>query len=191
MTENLQSSALDHDNIDDLLDSALEDFDNLPTPASSTKAQKQQHAGQTLNNDRLSMFENSGVEQNNVRDLKSELDRLMKVSSECESPKNQQPGSSTIQDTLKKMSEDSCNLGGEPSEEEMNKMFENLGMRADGDGDIGKLLPMMEGMMQSLLSKDLLYPAMKVRFLLWTFYMYLGGGDFSCLQVDASYFINP
>ena len=41
-------------------------------------------------------------------------------------------------------------------------MFSNLGsIPGDGGGNFDSLLPMMEGMMQSLLSKELLYPAMK------------------------------
>lgn len=45
------------------------------------------------------------------------------------------------------------------SEEELTKAMEGLGMD-DGDGD-GNILPIMQSIMQNLLSKDVLYPSLK------------------------------
>lgn len=45
------------------------------------------------------------------------------------------------------------------SEEELTKAMEGLGMD-EGDGD-GNILPIMQSIMQNLLSKDVLYPSLK------------------------------
>merc|ERR1712083_810335 len=75
---------------------------------------------------------------------------------------------SSLAATIAQMTANTAQLGKEPSEEELQSMFSSLGT-ADGgvpgtaglqDG-LTNLMPIMEGMMQSLLSKDLLYPAMK------------------------------
>lgn len=48
-----------------------------------------------------------------------------------------------------------------PTEEELEKMFQSLAMGGGESRDANSFLPMMESMMQSLLSKDLLYPALQ------------------------------
>ena len=45
------------------------------------------------------------------------------------------------------------------SEEELTKAIEGLGMD-EGDGE-GNILPIMQSIMQNLLSKDVLYPSLK------------------------------
>lgn len=45
------------------------------------------------------------------------------------------------------------------SEEELTKAMEGLGMD-EGDGE-GTILPIMQSIMQNLLSKDVLYPSLK------------------------------
>jgi peroxin-19 len=45
------------------------------------------------------------------------------------------------------------------SEEELTKAMEGLGME-EGDGE-GNILPIMQSIMQNLLSKDVLYPSLK------------------------------
>lgn len=45
------------------------------------------------------------------------------------------------------------------SEEELTKAMEGLGMD-EGDGE-GNILPIMQSIMQNLLSKDVLYPSLK------------------------------
>lgn len=162
----------DDDDIDDLLDSALEDFDNLPKPTSSVRKHPKPNPSYRQKNELpeeelLKIFDSSSFaqSQSNIHGLKDELDRLVKLAGESESPKKlplpNDAINATIQETLKEISENSSNLTpGEPSEEELKKMFENLGM-GGGEEDGSNILPMMEGMMQSLLSRELLYPAMK------------------------------
>ena len=47
----------------------------------------------------------------------------------------------------------------EPSEEEMMRMFSGMGMNGQGAGE--GFMPMMQGMMKTLLSKEVLYPSLK------------------------------
>ena len=47
----------------------------------------------------------------------------------------------------------------EPGEDEMMKMFAGMGLNGEG-GEEG-FMPMMQGMMKTLLSKDVLYPSLK------------------------------
>jgi len=65
-----------------------------------------------------------------------------------------------LHEAILKLSQDSEKLKELPTEAEMEEMFS--GVSAENiEKDLGNLLPMMEGMMQSLLSKELLYPAIK------------------------------
>ena len=137
-------------NIDNLLESALQDFDNVPKKAKKAKAKSEPAVDQDL----IKMLERVGFPTPDSGDLSAELLNLP--------GDNQQPpaGTTSLQEALKKMSTDSEKLKDIPSEEELNKMFE--GLQGDHlEEGLNNLLPMMEGMMQSLLSKDLLYPAMK------------------------------
>ena len=67
-----------------------------------------------------------------------------------------------------------CNFQSEPDEEALAKMLEKMafgsesgfgGAEMAGDlgglGGLGEILPAMQGMLQSLLSKELLYPSIK------------------------------
>ena len=69
-----------------------------------------------------------------------------------------------LSEALKMMSADSEALRNPPNPDELERMFKEmrvLGERADAASEVNEstLLPIMETMMQSLLSKDLLYPA--------------------------------
>ena len=64
----------------------------------------------------------------------------------------EQDGLGSLHEALLKIGQDSAKLNELPTDEEMEKMFE--GMSTDNlEKDLGNLLPMMNGMMQSLLSK--------------------------------------
>ncbi|XP_066991160.2 peroxisomal biogenesis factor 19 [Anabrus simplex] len=70
--------------------------------------------------------------------------------------------SAAITQTLKNLSEGAENLQNPFSEEELMKMMGGLGVNdGTGAGDGSDLLPFMQQMMQSLLSKEILYPALK------------------------------
>jgi len=159
--------------LEQLLDSALEDFDNLPKPKVSRKKAGKKHEGSNAlapsEEDFLKIFESVGGQGGDVTGLQAELERLASLAGA--SPDNKADDgdiASSLAATIAQMTANTAQLGKEPSEEELQSMFSSLGI-ADGgvpgtaglqDG-LTNLMPMMEGMMQSLLSKDLLYPAMK------------------------------
>ncbi|CAG2123418.1 unnamed protein product, partial [Medioppia subpectinata] len=73
----------------------------------------------------------------------------------------------SLQETLKTISEKAQTVVGQDnnlSEEELAKIWSNLGIggeeEADGGSGFANLMPLMTNMMQNLLSKELLYPAL-------------------------------
>jgi len=152
--------------IDDLLDSALEDFDNLPKPKAKNKTiQASPAAPGPTEEDFMAIFAAAGLGQAGggpdlpPAGLKDELDKLARLAGEADT------GPGSVQDrlsqTVGQMSRNSEGLSGQPTEEELQAMFSNMGMTDGMQPGFDNLIPMMEGMMQSLLSKELLYPAMK------------------------------
>merc|ERR1712179_75440 len=152
--------------IDDLLDSALEDFDNLPKPKTKKTLQNKPNiqpdirssSTEPTEEDFMKIFESAGLE-GGAAGLKKELDKLAEL---AEGGQGQDIAASLV-DTLADMRKQSAGLSSQPTDEELQGMFSGLGLGGSSgmqDG-LNNLLPMMEGMMQSLLSKDLLYPAIK------------------------------
>ena len=79
----------------------------------------------------------------------------------------------SLKDTLKTISEKAQQVTGDQgeqlSEDELAKIWSNLGIGGDADGaddadamngSFANLMPLMTNMMQNLLSKELLYPAL-------------------------------
>ncbi|XP_061213507.1 peroxisomal biogenesis factor 19 [Neopsephotus bourkii] len=75
---------------------------------------------------------------------------------------SQQEFTSCLKETLSGLAKNASDLqGSSASEEEVAKALEGLGLEeGDGDGE-GSVLPVMRSIMQSLLSKDVLYPSLK------------------------------
>nr|XP_021152237.1 peroxisomal biogenesis factor 19 [Columba livia] len=71
---------------------------------------------------------------------------------------SQQEFTSCLRDTLSGLAKNATDLQS-PAEEELVTALAGLGLE-DGDGEAG-VLPAVRGVMQSLLSKDLLYPSLK------------------------------
>ena len=130
-------------NLDDLLDGALDDFDKIPRQKltdSSVKGRKDQ-------------FES----------IEEDLKEFSKFPAEESEEKIREKLRQTI-NQLHDSSSSTSGLGQDLTEEELNKMFNNFdlgGAEGPGEESFSNLLPMMEGMMQSLMSKELLYPPMK------------------------------
>eukprot|EP00088_Acartia_fossae_P017791 TRINITY_DN20191_c0_g1_i1.p1 TRINITY_DN20191_c0_g1~~TRINITY_DN20191_c0_g1_i1.p1 ORF type:complete len:260 (+),score=81.69 TRINITY_DN20191_c0_g1_i1:82-861(+) len=155
------------DDIDKLLDSTLQDFDKKKA---KKKKAKPATKPQSPEEDLLTAFSKAGfAEKCSLQDLNDQLTNLSLLEangSQAASTSHQGGGSNdavgmaSLQDTLLKLTQDTQKLNEMPTDEDMERMFQ--GMSSDNiEKDLGSLLPMMEGMMQSLLSKELLYPAIK------------------------------
>ncbi|NXS74796.1 PEX19 factor, partial [Pandion haliaetus] len=73
---------------------------------------------------------------------------------------SQQEFTSCLKETLSGLAKNATDLqSSSASEEELAKALEGLGLE-EGDGE-GSVLPVMRSIMQSLLSKDVLYPSLK------------------------------
>ncbi|NWH15636.1 PEX19 factor, partial [Grus americana] len=73
---------------------------------------------------------------------------------------SQQEFTSCLKETLSGLAKNATDLqNSSASEEELAKALEGLGLE-EGDGE-GSVLPVMRSIMQSLLSKDVLYPSLK------------------------------
>ena len=128
-------------NLDDLLDGALDDFDKIPKQKlteSSARGRKEQ-------------FES----------IEEDLKEFSKFPAEESYEKIREK----LRQTINQLHDNSSSASGQDlTEEELNKMFNNFdlgGPEGPGEESFTNLLPMMEGMMQSLLSKELLYQPMK------------------------------
>ncbi|XP_039951064.1 peroxisomal biogenesis factor 19 [Bactrocera neohumeralis] len=69
--------------------------------------------------------------------------------------------SDSIAQALKGLQEGSENLSAPVSENDVANMFSGLNLENPGEGDNNMFLPFMEGMMQSLLSAEILLPSIK------------------------------
>jgi len=137
----------DSSELEDLLDSALEDFDALPKVNNSAE-KKIVTVGNV--DDNSSKTNRNTNDLGNFSSLKEELDKIAENSSG-----NNDSNSRFMAEALEELAKNSENINSLPSEEQMSQML------GGGQGSLDNLLPMMEGMMHSLLSKDLLYPALK------------------------------
>jgi len=153
----------------------LEDFDNLPKPKVSRKKAGKRHEGGNVlapsEEDFMKIFESVGGQGGDAAGLQAELERLASLAgASADNKVGEGDIASSLAATIAQMTANTAGLGKEPSDAELQAMFANLGVSDGGGGAPGaaglqegftNLMPMMEGMMQSLLSKDLLYPAMK------------------------------
>jgi len=128
--------------LDELLDGALDDFDKIPKRKltdNSVKERREQFVSIEEDLKEFSKFTAEESEEKIREKLKETVDQLGDLSSSA--------------------------LGQELTEEELDAMFNNLSLGvpggAPGQESFNNLLPMMEGMMQSLMSRELLYPPMR------------------------------
>ncbi|XP_061300153.1 peroxisomal biogenesis factor 19 [Pezoporus flaviventris] len=170
-----------------LLESALDDFDKTrppppppPGPGSGTEPSPSDAAKASLFAAQERFFEEL-FEGDLAAQAAAEFDRAMqelareephlveqfqklseaagRVGSDAAS---QQEFTSCLKETLNGLAKNASDLqSSSASEEELAKALEGLGLEeGDGDGE-GSVLPVMRSIMQSLLSKDVLYPSLK------------------------------
>lgn len=159
--------------LDALLNSALNDFDKLPADKPADKS------GSSNNNESVDakwteefikqavvQFEALLSQGDNPSDtvqpeqLEANLQSVAEGAFETVSDEaggDSSEFSAAIAQTLRNLSENADNL--QSQFPELASMFSGLGM-GEGSGS-GELFPFMQQMMQSLLSKDILYPALK------------------------------
>ncbi|NP_001088821.1 uncharacterized protein LOC496096 [Xenopus laevis] len=170
--------------LDELLDSALDDFEttNQPPQASNTdtKAPEAEKPPGDAAKDALftsqdeffqELFSSELAAQQfekAMKDLAEEephlVEQFQKLSEAAgkvgSDETSQQEFTSCLKETLSGLAKNADDLqSSSPSEEELAKAMEGLGMN-DADGD-GNILPLMQNIMQNLLSKEVLYPSLK------------------------------
>ncbi|CRL01474.1 CLUMA_CG014477, isoform A [Clunio marinus] len=173
------------DELDELLDSALEDFDTVATKneASSSSSKKKSDDEvedppmETLWNDEFiaqqaKMFEKqmgdifgAGDKEVTPEQLNLGFQRIAEAAALAVDPNSSQlpqvdPAfTQSISDVLKGLSEGQENLQQPFSTDDIAGMFGNVNLNESGDNNA--FLPFMQGMMQSLLSAEVLLPSLK------------------------------
>ncbi|XP_006001921.1 peroxisomal biogenesis factor 19 [Latimeria chalumnae] len=172
--------------LDELLDSALDDFEKTkltpPSPSSEAKDTSKKPSKSTANETLFAsqeQFFNELFDSELAAQATAEFEKAMKELAE-EEPQlveqfqklseaaekvgsdagSQQEFTSCLKDTLSGLAKNANDLQNPGlSEEELARTMEGLGLE-EGDGD-GNILPIMQSIMQNLLSKDVLYPSLK------------------------------
>ncbi|KYO41066.1 peroxisomal biogenesis factor 19 isoform X1 [Alligator mississippiensis] len=175
--------------LDDLLDSALDDFDKTkPAPpppatagagdASSAEKSPNDAAKDSLFASQEKFFQDL-FDSELASQATAEFEKAMKELAEEEphlveqfqklseaagrvgsDAASQQEFTSCLKETLSGLAKNANDLQNPSvSEEELAKAMESLGME-EGEGE-GNILPIMQSIMQNLLSKDVLYPSLK------------------------------
>ncbi|XP_034410768.1 peroxisomal biogenesis factor 19 [Cyclopterus lumpus] len=175
--------------LDELLDSALDDFDNKPAPepaAASSSANSGAEKPPLLEDSKLfeTLFEGDMASQAReewekaMTELAHEEPELLqhfhklseaagKVGTDTES---QQEFTCCLKDTLRGLAKNADNLQSSGlAGDDLVKALEGLGLEEGGEGgggggsggDDGNILPIMQSIMQNLLSKEVLYPSLK------------------------------
>ncbi|XP_078526254.1 peroxisomal biogenesis factor 19 [Lissotriton helveticus] len=173
--------------LEDLLDSALDDFEKTkpaPQPEAGTSIDDgpQNSAGDAAKGAIFAsqekffheLFDSEMAAQAKVefekamKELAQEephlVEQFQKLSEAASKvggdPSSQQEFSSCLKDTLTGLAKNATDLQNSSlSEEEVAKAMEGLGLD-EGEGE-GNILPIMQNIMQNLLSKDVLYPSLK------------------------------
>ncbi|XP_017065526.2 LOW QUALITY PROTEIN: peroxisomal biogenesis factor 19 [Drosophila eugracilis] len=180
------------DELDDLLDSCLQDFDKSGAGDSKEKASSDDAANaegadtsddpeafflekaQMLADRMNTLFGGPNTPSGDIPPLPQDPDQIMsgfKKMAEAAALTLSGENSATDEDVskysdsisqaLKGLQEGSENLTAPASENDIASMFGSLNLEGAGDGDGNMFLPFMEGMMQSLLSAEILLPSIR------------------------------
>ncbi|XP_060940255.1 peroxisomal biogenesis factor 19 [Limanda limanda] len=187
MASGAGESPAGHDpELDELLDSALDDFDKTPPPpapepaAAASSAKDAAEKPPLLEDCKLfeTLFEGEMASQ-----AKDEWEKAMSELAQ-EEPEllqhfhklseaagkvgvdtaSQQEFTSCLKDTLRGLAKNADNLQSSGlAGDDLVKALEGLGLEESNEGgsEDGNILPIMQSIMQNLLSKDVLYPSLK------------------------------
>ncbi|XP_061193072.1 peroxisomal biogenesis factor 19-like [Saccostrea echinata] len=158
--------------LDDLLESALKDFDK-PQGAESSPHKNVKHVppggkkedpmsemfAEEFSDEMSKQFQETmkGLMGNDPR-LMEQIEKLAEAAGQSdESQGSQEHFAKTLASTIESMTENLDGAQGDMSDEDLLKAFTSMGMEEEGEG----FMPMMQGMMKTLLSKEVLYPSLK------------------------------
>ncbi|CAG9576979.1 unnamed protein product [Danaus chrysippus] len=168
MSENKDVSKNDADpELDDLLDSALQEM--TKKPETNQEENQQNIWSEEFIKEAASQFEsNMAAILGGFSGVPEAAAQVLKPVKENEALPANDPGvqekidevSAAISQTLQNLNTNSENLQTPFSEQDLANMFNNFNLN-EGGQDGNMFLPFMQGMMQSLLSKEVLYPSLK------------------------------
>lgn len=167
--------------LDELLDSALDDFDKASAPPAAASSSASSGAEQPPLLEDAKLFETlfEGDMANQAReewekamtelaqqepDLLEHFQKLSEAAGKVGTDTaSQQEFTSCLKDTLKGLAKNADNLQSSGlAGEDLVKALEGLGLDEGGEGgDDANILPIMQSFMQNLLSKEVLYPSLK------------------------------
>ncbi|XP_066538231.1 peroxisomal biogenesis factor 19 [Hoplias malabaricus] len=174
--------------LEELLDSALDDFEKTSVPPSAPEVTVAPSAEPKSSGPKPPLLEDSQFfealfEGEMATQAKEEWERAMSELAQEEpellqhfqklseaagrvgtDPASQQEFTSCLKETLSGLAKNADNLQAAGlAGEDLAKTLEGLGLEdgGDGGGDDGNILPIMQSIMQNLLSKDVLYPSLK------------------------------
>ncbi|PRD20033.1 UNVERIFIED_CONTAM: Peroxisomal biogenesis factor 19 [Trichonephila clavipes] len=169
------------DDLSKLLDSCLDDFNKplpIPPPASaqskkvSTTSEAKSSSVDSAKPPESAAWgeefkEFSNVMENFITD-ESELNEIKKLMSSCLSqegpPIDDENFAKSFADTIQELTQQAQNIP-ETSPEDLANLLSGLGMGGDGNNpdveNLPEIMPLMQSVMQRLMSKELLYPSIK------------------------------
>ncbi|KAK8787398.1 hypothetical protein V5799_022827 [Amblyomma americanum] len=176
-----QNAELVDEELDDLLDSALQDFEKPVAKKADDDASKSKDDGSTTPAAALGgsgdqphpwtaeFGQFADVMQGLLREdpqLQEQFTRIAQSANRAASAASDEEFAATLNETLRSISDTAIAFGDPPTEEELSRLVGSMGLDGNAGsalngGDVPGLVTMMQGMMQNLLSKDLLYPALR------------------------------
>ncbi|XP_064471153.1 peroxisomal biogenesis factor 19-like isoform X2 [Ornithodoros turicata] len=163
--------------LDDLLDSALKDFENAP-PSLGKKGEKKKdtnclNTGTSSAEDHPWTAEfgqfadvmNSYLDQD--PELKEQFSKIAATANRAATATTDEEFAATLNETMKSISDTAASLGDPPSQDELSTLMGSLNVDGCGISENGPMagmpgiVSMMQNMMQNLLSKEMLYPALR------------------------------
>lgn len=163
--------------LEELLDSALEDFDkpsaqqnsvdNVKKEAADLKNEESWNseflleAQKTFENNMKALFGPGGDGEISPEQFGEQLQKIADEANKVLTEHSHDPEfSATIAQTLKNLTENSEKLQGNMEQDALTAMLGGLGLGTEEDTS-GDFMPFMQSMMQSFLSKEVLYPSIK------------------------------
>ncbi|KAG8172706.1 hypothetical protein JTE90_029590, partial [Oedothorax gibbosus] len=183
-TENTTSSSptdSTEDNLSELLDSCIDDFNKPLPPATQPKKTANAVKSPPTSNEVAntpadspaaawsSEFKDFNSVMENLIGGKSEMEELQKLMEGClpqnmgESEGDDENFAASFAESLRHLTEQAQNVP-EPSPEDLSRLLGSLdiqGALGDMEGGMPELMPLMQEAMQKLMSKELLYPSLK------------------------------